>query len=107
MDAHEQEPGDRQHDEGDDEQNEAQDDQRGGVEIADRLGELVGDGRGDGVAGRQHGGGDVVGIADDEGDRHGLAERAAEPEHDAADDADAGVGQHHVRTTSQVVRPAP
>ncbi len=35
-------------------------------------------------------------VADDEGDRHGLAERAAEAEHDAADDADAGIGQHDV-----------
>ena len=35
-------------------------------------------------------------VADDEGHRHGLAERAAEPEHDAADDADPGVGQHDV-----------
>ncbi len=33
-------------------------------------------------------------VADDEGHRHGLAERAAERQHDAADDADARVGDH-------------
>ncbi len=37
-----------------------------------------------------------VGVADDEGHRHGFAERAAKPQHDAADDADPRVGQHHV-----------
>ena len=38
----------------------------------------------------------LVRVADHEGDRHGLAERAAEAEHHAADDADARIGQHHV-----------
>src|SRR5581483_2197698 len=33
--------------------------------------------------------------ADDEGDRHGLAQGAAQSEHDAADDAGPGVRQHH------------
>ena len=33
-------------------------------------------------------------VADHEGDRHRLAERAAETQHDAADDADPGIGQH-------------
>ena len=68
----------------------------GSVEVADRLGELVGDGRRDGGAGRHDRGGDAVRVADDEGDRHGLAQRAAEPQHDAADDADAGKGQHDI-----------
>ena len=41
---------------------------------------------------------ELVRVADDEGDRHGLAERAAQAEHDAADHADLGVGQHDVAT---------
>ena len=49
----------RQHDEGDDEQDEAQRDQRGGVEVADRLGEFVGDRGRDGGARRQQRGGDA------------------------------------------------
>ena len=56
----------------------AERDQRRGVEVADRFGEFVGDGRGDGRAGRQDRAGDAVRIADHEGDRHGLAERAAQ-----------------------------
>ena len=39
--------------------------------------------------------GDAVGVADDEGDRHGLAQRAAERQHAAADDADPGIGKDH------------
>ena len=38
----------------------------------------------------------AVGVADHEGHGHGLAERAAETEHDGADDADAGLRQQHV-----------
>ena len=38
---------------------------------------------------------DAVGVADDEGDGHGFAERPAEAEHDAADHGGARVGQHH------------
>ena len=40
---HQHQLGERQHDEGDDEQDQAERDQRGGVEVADRLGEFVGD----------------------------------------------------------------
>ena len=40
--------------------------------------------------------GQAVGVADHEGHRHRLAERAAEAEHDRADDADAGLRQEHV-----------
>ena len=36
----------------------------------------------------------LVRVADDEGDRHRLAQRAAQAQHHAADDADARVGQH-------------
>ncbi len=35
-------------------------------------------------------------IADHEGDGHGFAERAPEPEHDAAGHTHLGVGQHHL-----------
>ena len=33
-------------------------------------------------------------VADDEGDGHGLAERACQGQHDAADDADPRKGDH-------------
>src|SRR5215831_2296717 len=88
LDAQQHVARDREHDEGDDEQDEAERDQRRSVEVADRLGEFVGDRRRDGGAGRQDRGRDLVGIADHEGDRHGLAERAAKPQHEAADHAD-------------------
>ena len=56
--------------------------------------------RGDGVAWAEQAGGDAVRVADHEGDRHRLAERAAQPQHDAADDGDARVGNddgaHHL-----------
>ena len=50
---------------------------------SDGLVEFVGDARGDGGARIEERGGEAVGVADHEGDRHGLAERAAEAEHDA------------------------
>src|SRR4030081_2738081 len=86
----------REHDEGDDEQDQPQRAQRRGAEVPDRLGEFVGDGCRNGGARRQDRGRDLVRVADDEGHRHGLAERPAEPEHDAADDADPRIGQHDV-----------
>src|SRR3954469_6569902 len=56
--------------------------------------------RGDGIARSEQCGGDAVGVADDEGDRHRLPQRPAEAEHDAAGDRDAGIGQddalHHL-----------
>ena len=58
FDAHQHVTRDGKHDEGNDEQDQTERDQRGGVEIADRLGELVGDRGGDGGAGRQHRGRD-------------------------------------------------
>ena len=53
LDAHQHVAGGGEHDEGDDEQDEAERDQRRGVDVADRFGEFVGDGRGDRRAGRQ------------------------------------------------------
>ena len=53
-------------------------DQRRRIEVADRLGEFVGDGGGDRRARRHDRFGNAVGIADHEGHRHGLAERAAQ-----------------------------
>src|SRR5215813_9365250 len=53
LDAQQHVARDREHDEGDDEQDEAEGDQRRGVEVTHRLGELVGDRRRDGGAGRQ------------------------------------------------------
>ena len=86
----------REHDEGDDEEDQAERDQRRGVEVADRFGEFVGDGRRYGGAGREHRSRNPVRVADDEGHRHGLAERAAKAEHHPADDADPGIGQHDI-----------
>src|SRR3954471_3423975 len=68
--------------EGDEEQDAAERDE--GVELhAERLVELVGDARGDRRAGLEDRGGEAVRVADHEGHGHGLAERAAEPEHAA------------------------
>ena len=83
-------------DEGDEEEDEPQRDERGGVEVAHRLGELVGDGGRDRRGRGQQRGLDLVGVADDEGHGHRLAQRAAKAEHHAADDADAGVGEDDV-----------
>src|SRR5262249_35107209 len=55
LDAQQQITRNRQHDEGDDEQDQPERDQRRGVEVADRLGELVGDGRRDGGPGGEQG----------------------------------------------------
>ena len=58
------------------------------------------DDRGDRVARAEQRRRDPVGVADHEGHRHGLAERAAEAEHDPAHDRRAGVGDddaaHHL-----------
>ena len=70
-------------------------DQRGLVQAFAGLGELVGQRRRDAVGGlEQRQRVELVEVADDEGHRHRLAERAAQAEHDAADDAGLGVGQH-------------
>ena len=60
------------------------------------LGEFGSDRRRDRGARREDRGLDLERIADDEGHRHGLAERAAERQHDAADHADPGVGDDDV-----------
>src|SRR5665647_1582466 len=65
--AGEQRPGRRKHREGDDEQDQAERDQSGGVHVAGRLGELVGDGRGDGRSAVEQRMREAVRIADDEG----------------------------------------
>src|SRR3954469_15587434 len=72
-DAHQQKPRDRQHHEGDEEQHEAERNQRRGVEIADGFRELVGDRGRNRRAGGQERGGDLVGVADHEGEGHRLA----------------------------------
>ena len=35
-------------------------------------------------------------IANDKGHRHGFTQRAPQTQHDAADHADFGIGQHHI-----------
>src|SRR5258708_1396155 len=85
-----------EHDEGDAEQDKTEGDQCRGVEVIYRLGELVGDGRRYGGAGREYRRRYAVRVADHEGYRHGLAERAPEPQHDAADDPDSRERQHDV-----------
>ena len=82
--------GERQHDEGDDEQHEAQ--QRAGASDEAPVASpkslaitaaMV-------VPGSSKRGRHADGVADDEGHRHGLAERAAQAQQDAADHADRG-----------------
>ncbi len=84
------------HREGDQKQQQSERDQGRGVKIAHRFGEFIGNGRGNGGAGRQQRGTDAMRVADHEGHRHGLAERAAQTQHDAADDADARMRHDHV-----------
>src|SRR5271169_6025394 len=71
-------------------------DQRRQIEIANRLGEFIRQ-RGRNRRPRlQDRGADTMRVADDKRDGHRLAERAAEAEHDAADNAGASEGQHDV-----------
>src|SRR6218665_43999 len=92
--AHHHQLGGRQHHEGDHEQQKAQREQRGQVNVC-RLAKLVRQRRGDRGAGPEQRGGHAVSIADHEGPRHGFTERAAQSQHDPADDPLLGVGQHH------------
>ena len=86
---------DGQHEESQHEQQQAEQDQAGLMQAV-ALGELGGDRRRDRGARRKHRAGDAERVADDEGHRHGFAERAAERQHDAADHADARIGDHDV-----------
>src|SRR5258705_6948207 len=86
----------RQHYEGYGKQDEAELDQRRKIEVADRLGKFVGEGRCNAVSGLHERNAEPVSIADHESDRHGLTERPAQSEHDPADHSDLRVWQHHV-----------
>ena len=68
----------------------------GRVQVADRLREFVRDRRGDRRSRREQRRADPVRVADHECHGHGFAERAAETEHDAADDAGSRPWQHDV-----------
>src|SRR3984885_15539971 len=57
----------------DEEEQQPERNERRGVQVAHRFGEFVGDCRGDRRARREERGGNAVGVADDESDRHGLA----------------------------------
>ena len=62
-----------------------------------RFGKFIGQRRGNAVGGLKHTDGvELVEVADDEGDRHGLANRPPKPEHDAADHPSLGIGQHYL-----------
>src|SRR5580704_3273535 len=87
------ETGDSVDDNGDEEEREADLDQRAEIDVGGGFGELSGNHAGQGVGGGEEGFADVGMIADDHGDCHGFAERAAETKHDGADDADARVAQ--------------
>ena len=76
----------------DDEQDEADFEQRREIETGGRLAELVRDGGGHGVGGLQHRDADVVAVADQHGDGHRFAQRAAEAQNDGAHEAGAAVG---------------
>ena len=68
---------------------------RGLVQAGRRFAELVGQRRRDAVRRlEERERVELVEVADDEGHRHRLADRPAEAEHDAADDAGLGVRQH-------------
>src|SRR6266481_5596035 len=74
-------------DDGDEEEREADLDERAEIDVAGGFGELSCNDAGEGVGGSEEGFADVGMIADDHGDGHGFAERAAETEHNGADDA--------------------
>src|SRR5208283_2447126 len=57
------------------------------------LGEVIGQQGGQGVGGGKERDADPVGVADEHGQRHGLAQGAAESQDDAAEDAAGGGGQ--------------
>ncbi len=88
--------GDREHDKGDHEQDQAKRDQRRGIEIANRLGELVGDARRNRCSWREQRRRYLVRVADDEGHGHRFSKGASKSEHDAADDPNSGVGNDDV-----------
>src|SRR5260370_1413296 len=75
---------DGQHEKGDEKQDKPQRNQRREIEIAARLGKLVGQRSRNRRSRLQDRGADAMRIADHEGDGHRLAERTAETEHDAA-----------------------
>ena len=93
--AHQHQPRGRQHEESQNEQQEAKQDQAGLMQPV-ALGEFGSDRRRDRGARRKDRGLDLERIADDEGHCHGLAERAAERQHDAADHADPCIGDDDV-----------
>ena len=94
LEPHQHKAGGGQDEEGEHEEQQAQQDQRGLMQIP-ALGEFAGDGRRNRGARRENRAGDAEGIADDEGHRHGLAQRPPQRQHDAADDAHAGIGNDH------------
>src|SRR6266700_638696 len=85
--------GDGVDDDGDEEERESDLDERAEVYVAGGLGELSRDDTRESVGGGEEGFADVRVIADDHGDGHGFAERAAETKHNGTDDADARVAQ--------------
>ena len=84
-----------QHEEGQHEQQQAEQDQAGLMQPV-AFGKFGGDRRRNRGARGEYRTGDAERVADDERHRHGFAERAAERQHDAADDADAGIGDHDI-----------
>ena len=69
-------------------------DQGVNVKVAGRFGELIGDDRGDGIAGGEQRGGDFGIIADDHGHGHRFTERPGHGQEDRAQDAGARVRHH-------------
>ena len=81
-------------DDGNQEQRQADLDQGGEIYIPGCLAELIGQDAGHGLAGSKQRLGDLWTISDHHEDGHGLAERAPQPENDAANDSGARVAQH-------------
>src|SRR5208282_4002395 len=72
---------------GDKKQRQADLDQCRKIQIAGRFRELVGEYAGHGVSGSKQRFGNFRTVADDHGDRHGFAERAAQTQNDGAHDS--------------------
>src|SRR3954470_11243472 len=90
-DAPDEEPGDDVQDDRHDQEDQAKGDEARLRKTDARLAERRGDLRGDGLGLVEQTAGDGVAVADDHRDRHRLAQRSAEPEDDRADDAGPGV----------------
>src|SRR3569623_3630212 len=85
-----------QHDKSDDKQHQTQREQRSNLQAGRSLAELICQWRRDRGPGGKQAAIDTVGVADHERDRHRFAQRTAQSQHDAANDAHTGIRQYAV-----------